>query len=110
MLIQHRGFRYIRAQQKKREQTTTQKHIEIKYSKGDFVLWAAVAERGRRPKLYGNWLGPYNVTKVQGNMLFEIQLFFSGKTHNVHVVRLRYYCDSTQYLTCELREYVVNQD
>ncbi|CEP02997.1 hypothetical protein PBRA_009215 [Plasmodiophora brassicae] len=71
---------------------------------GDFVLRAETLRAGE--KLFLKWRGPYRVTEVHSNYIFEVEDLANGDHHIVHGSRLQFYCDQKLNITEELKEQI----
>jgi hypothetical protein len=78
------------------------------FSVGDFVLTAHVIPRtDKLHKLQANWKGPFRVTRVVNDWVYEVEDIRSfptpGKITLQHSIRLRFYADGSLPITNELR-------
>lgn len=81
---------------------------ECNFDIGDFVLWSRIDQRLPNDKLLGQWLGPFRVVETTPHA-FIIEHLTSGKKHEVHGSRLKYYADSVLNVTQEMIELVTAQ-
>ncbi len=77
-------------------------HVKkVNFDKGDFVLIAR--QQGKTGnKLRVNWRGPFQITRVQSEFIFECKEFINKKHSLVHANRLKFYADSKLNVTEEL--------
>lgn len=75
-----------------------------KFAVGDFVLYARVRRQGVTPKLMSTWTGPWRVVATDHDHVYSVQNIVSGKVHQAHVARLRFYADATLNVTADLKD------
>ncbi|MEP0580138.1 MAG: reverse transcriptase domain-containing protein [Marinobacter sp.] len=75
-----------------------------KFAVGDFVLYARVRRQGATPKLLSTWTGPWRVVAADHDHVYSVQNIVSGKVHQAHVARLRFYADATLNVTADLKD------
>eukprot|EP00171_Calliarthron_tuberculosum_P014755 IDg14755t1 len=66
--------------------------VTPKFIVGDFVLVRRAQDH--RGKLQFCWFGPYRITAVHGNFVYEFPFLRAGKPKKVHCTRLIMYRDS----------------
>ena len=54
----------------------------------------AQAQKQKNRKLMANWRGPYRVSDVISDHIFEVEHLLSRKKSEVHHSRLKFYCDN----------------
>jgi hypothetical protein len=72
-----------------------------RYLPGDFILVAIPAEVIKH-KLTAVWRGPYRVTRPINNFVYEVEHLLTGALTLHHVVRTRFYADSSLDLPVKL--------
>ena len=75
-----------------------------KFAAGDFVLYARVRRQGVTPKLMSTWTGPWRVVAADHAHVYSVQNIVSGKVHQAHVARLRFYADSHLNITADFKD------
>jgi hypothetical protein len=68
---------------------------------GDFVLVATV---NRKDKLEAKWKGPFRITKVVNELVYEVQNLLTNEKKEVHSVRLSHFLDSD--IDSNVKEYI----
>lgn len=63
------------------------------FTVGDYVLVARIRRVGSHPKLMSKWVGPWRVVNDDKEHVYTIEVIVTGKTRDVHVVRIRFYAD-----------------
>jgi hypothetical protein len=71
------------------------------FEKGDFVL---VGTGKIKDKLEARWKGPFRITRVVNESVFEVENLITGSCKEVHYVRLRPYNDAD--LNAQIKEHL----
>ena len=72
----------------------------VSFTIGDLVLVSTEALSGRRSKIQLNWVGPYVVTRIESDYVYEVK-GMDDKTFLCHVQRMKFYDSITSVLTQE---------
>jgi transposase InsO family protein len=76
--------------QRRKSRNDRLKTQQVNFDEGDFVLVATV---NPRDKLEARWKGPYRITKIVNDLVFEVEDLLSKSKKEVHASRLRIYKD-----------------
>jgi hypothetical protein len=71
------------------------------FEQGDFVL---VGTSKPKDKLEARWKGPFKITRVINNSVFEVEDLLTGSSKEVHYVRLRPYNEAD--LNAQIKEHI----
>ena len=82
----------------------------VNFTLGDFVLWSRVDVPSKKSKLGVFWIGPYRVTNLISDNVFEIECLRTYKKKIAHASRLKYYHDSSLNVSEELIQFISQQD
>ncbi|KAE9009233.1 hypothetical protein PR001_g16486 [Phytophthora rubi] len=93
---------------KRLQAMASKRGVVCNFEVGDYVLWSRIDARLPTRKLLGRWVGPFIVAEAKRNS-FIIRNLITGKQHEVHVTRLKFYHDSSLNITQEVREFVTEQ-
>lgn len=66
--------------------------LDASFSVGDFVLVAIPIDR-LTSKLQCRWTGPYQITKMLGPRLVEVEHLITKEKSEYHVIRIKFYAD-----------------
>jgi hypothetical protein len=107
----------LSAMHEKVEKTKGERHEKDSRSKkgvlpnfniGDFVLVALEPTRSC-DKLSVWWRGPYHVVGFISDWIYEVEDLIDGTRMEVHVTRLKLYCDSSLNISSVLTEAILHQ-
>lgn len=68
--------------------------ISQRFSLDDFLLIREAQNKGN--KLSHRWIGPRRITKIQGELVYEVENMVTGKFESVHSSRIRLYRSSAE--------------
>eukprot|EP00924_Labyrinthula_sp_SR-Ha-C_P010482 maker-scaffold_70-snap-gene-0.112-mRNA-1 protein AED:0.48 eAED:0.52 QI:0/0/0/1/0/0/2/0/552 len=81
-----------RKRQKARDSLNKRFNVQdIQYEIGDWVLLSTKGTKVHREKLRLRWAGPYRITGIKGNHLYELE-DINKKKKEAHAQRIKFYC------------------
>lgn len=102
-------FQVGSSRDKRRASHHKKKHLrKCEFIVGDFVLKGTV-QKYRKNKLAMYWTGPYKVSRVMSNYLFELEDIISGTRSVSHGTRIKLFRNSSYKVTDEVTEYIKYQ-
>jgi hypothetical protein len=80
-----------------------------RFEVGEYVLVSMTDEQYRSaPKPLRRWQGPFRVTKLVSEWVLEVEDLIHRKTSEVHISRVRFYCDRYLDVTADMVEQYAN--
>ena len=74
------------------------------FTVSDYVLVARVTRQGRHHRLVSTWTGPWRVVNDDRDHLYVVQNIVTRERKDVHVARMRYYCDAKLRVTSRVQD------
>eukprot|EP00918_Siedleckia_nematoides_P044954 GHVU01098347.1.p1 GENE.GHVU01098347.1~~GHVU01098347.1.p1 ORF type:complete len:380 (-),score=90.51 GHVU01098347.1:11-1150(-) len=93
-----------------RRETDKERHkgLPARWREGDFVLVARIGHRSGE-KISVRWRGPYRITKVASEWIYEVEELKTKRRLRVHARRLKFYCEAARGSEEELTALAMEQ-
>jgi hypothetical protein len=91
----------MRSRKRNASSNRNKRSQRVNFDLGDFVLVATV---NRKDKLEAKWKGPFRITKVLNELVYEVQNLLTNKKKEVHAIRLSQFQDSK--IDSNVKEYI----